>query len=477
MSTSSLVQRLTAAQKTLAACGQSHLLNFHHKLTDAQRASLLEQIEAQDWAMLADAVKTYVLQAPPLHLPTRIEPAPCYPALPSAALKDRYAQARAAGEALIRAGKVAAFTVAGGQGTRLGWDAPKGTFPATPIHNKPLFQIFAEYIAKVHKKYSCIVPWYIMTSPLNDAPTRAFFAQHNYFGLKSADVKFFPQGTVPSFSTDGKALLEAPDRLAANPDGHGGSLRALFTSGSIADMEKRGVQQISYFQVDNPLVRCVDPLFIGLHVQDQAQMSSKMVVKAAADEKVGNFVLADGKVSVIEYSDLPKELEQKTNPDGKPTFNAGSIAIHIIAVDFVKKLNSGRFGLPFHRAVKKVPHIDLKTGAPVTPKEPNAVKLETFVFDALPLCDRSIILETLREDEFGPIKNAEGADSAQTSKQLQINRAARWLKQNGVDVPLDAKGDCNAVIELSLLTAIEPDDLKQVTSLPKQIAAGSQISL
>jgi UDP-N-acetylglucosamine/UDP-N-acetylgalactosamine diphosphorylase len=133
--------------------------------------------------------------------------------------------------------------------------------------------------------------------------------------------------------------------------------------------------------------------------------------------------------------------------------------------------------LPFHRAVKKVPHIDLKTGAYVSPKEPNGVKLETFVFDALPLCDRSIVLETLREDEFGPIKNAEGADSAQTSKQLQINRAARWLKQNNVTVPFDAQGNCTATIELSLLTAIEPDDLKHATNLPKHIAAGSQLSL
>jgi UDP-N-acetylglucosamine/UDP-N-acetylgalactosamine diphosphorylase len=466
-----LPQRHAAARQTLAAVGQAHLLHYYDQLDDARRAALLDQIEAQDWPALAEAVKTHVLAAPTLHLPSRIEPAPCYPAVPAPAQADRYRQARQIGRDLIRAGQVAAFTVAGGQGTRLGWDAPKGTFPASPILQKPLFQLFAESIAKTQLKHRCVVPWYIMTSPLNDAPTRAFFQQHRFFGLHPDDVRFFPQGVVPSFTLDGKAMLDAPDHVASNPDGHGGSLRALFTSGAVADMERRGVRQISYFQVDNPLVRCVDPLFIGLHVMDQAQMSSKMVAKAAADEKVGNFVLADGKIAVIEYSDLPRELERRTNPDGKPTFNAGSIAIHVIAVDFVKQLNAGRFGLPYHRAVKKVPHLDLGSGQLISPAQPNAVKLETFVFDALPLCDRSIVLETLREDEFGPIKNADGADSPATSKKLQSDRALRWLRQAGVQVAGDAE------VDLSPLTAIEPDDLSAAPNLPRLIESGAKLSL
>lgn len=456
------------ALKILTEAGQAHVLKFHDRLNPAQQQSLLEQVAGLDWPRLAELVESHVRQNPRVHLPKSLEPAPYYPAIPTAAMENKYAQARRLGEKLIREGKVAAFIVAGGQGTRLGWDAPKGTFPATPITGKPLFQLFAESLLKTQKKYGAVVPWYVMTSPANDAPTRDFFAAHHYFGLDAGQVFFFPQGTVPSFSLDGRAILESPGRIAVNPDGHGGSLRALYQSGAIADMKKRGVEQISYFQVDNPMVRCMDPLFIGLHAAEGAQMSSKMVAKAHAGEKVGVFALADGRINVIEYSDLPAELANATNPDGSLRFNAGSIAIHVIALSFVEKLNAGRFGLPYHRAVKKVPGVDLETGSPVEPAKPNGVKLETFVFDALQLCEKSIVLETPREEEFAPIKNAEGADSPATSRKMQSDRAARWLRAVGVKVA------DNAVIELSPLTALEPGDLREADR-PKMIVSGNHL--
>lgn len=467
------VDRYKQALSMLKRFGQEHVLKFYDELDDAGRERLLSQVEQYDWECLAEAVQTHVVREPEIELPQRIEPVDYYPIAPgSTELQRKYAEARKLGENLIREGKVAAFTVAGGQGTRLGWDGPKGTYPATPIENKPLFQVFAEFIIKTQRKYEATVPWLIMTSPLNDADTRAFFEQHKHFGLDPANVIFFPQNTVPSFSLDGKALLAAKDQIASNPDGHGGSLRALYTSRALHDLEERGVEQISYFQVDNPLVKCVDPLFIGLHVLDGAGMSSKMLTKAGPLEKVGNFCMADGRVTVIEYSDMPNELAEQRNADGSLRFNAGSIAIHVIATAFVKRLNAGRFALPWHRAVKKVPHIDMKTGEAVEPGKPNAVKLETFVFDALPLAERSSVLETLREEEFAPIKNAEGVDSAVTSKQLQSDRAARWLAAAGVEV------ERNAVVELSHLTAVEPEDLKRGgVKLPRKIEAGSRTSL
>ena len=483
MSADELQDRYQSLRAALEPLGQAHVLNFYDRLKKKGRARLLDQVERHDWPRLADLIETHVKRPPALELPERIEPTPYYSAHPTPDLEGRYRDARELGERLIREGKVAAFTVAGGQGTRLGWDGPKGTYPATPIHHKPLFQVFAEQFRKAEAKYGRSVPWYIMTSPINDEATRHFFEMHSYFGLDPADVTFFPQGTIPSFSLDGRALLEAPDRIAAGPDGHGGSLRALHTGGALADMRRRGVEQISYFQVDNPLVRCVDPLFLGLHAMDGAQMSSKMVAKASPTERVGNFVLADGRVSVIEYSDLPDELARQTDADGRPRFNAGSIAIHAIDVGFVERLNDGTFGLPYHRAVKKVAHIDAETGDAVVPDQPNAVKLETFVFDALPLCERSIVLETLREEEFAPIKNAEGADSPATSRQLQSNRAARWLEAVGVSVPwrdedgAGGGGGVDAVIELSPLTAVEPDDLRQAGSLPAAIEPGTRVAL
>jgi len=469
-----LSARYNQALQALRQAGQEHVLTFYDRLDEGRRDELLGQIEGQDWPRLAELVQTHVRREPELHLPGSIEPAPYYPAQPTHDLRDKYEQAREHGQELIRAGKVAAFTVAGGQGTRLGWDAPKGTFPATPIKGKPLFQVFAESILKVRRKYNAQVPWYIMTSPANDRATRAFFSDHNYFGLHRGDVMFFPQGTVPSFSLDGKALLEAPWRLATNPDGHGGSLRALHRGGALADMKQRGVEQISYFQVDNPLVRCIDPLFLGLHKLNGAQMSSKMVAKSHAGEKVGAFALIDGKIGVIEYSDLPRELAEARDTDGRLRFIAGSIAIHILEVAFVERLNDGTFTMPYHRAVKKVPHIDLQTAQPVEPQSPNAVKLEMFVFDALRFCERSVVLETIREEEFAPIKNAQGDDSPQTSRQLQSDRAARWLEAAGVSVPR-SNGRYDAVIEVSPLTAVEPQDLRGTAIVPMEIPPGAEV--
>ncbi len=463
----------------LARYGQEHLLKFYPALSPPEQEELLGQLEQQDWAEIDALIERYVRQGVRAELPdsARIEPVPYFPAQPTEGQLAHYARAREHGETLIRQGRVAAMTVAGGQGTRLGWDGPKGTFPATPIRRKPLFQVFAEYLRKVETKFDTKVPWLVMTSPINHQATEAFFEEHGFFGLSPEQVTFFEQGTMPSISFDGKVLLADKGELALSPDGHGGSLRALYRSGVLNKLEAQGVSVISYFQVDNPNVKCIDPLFIGLHALEGAEMSSKMLAKARPDEKVGNFCLIDGRVSVIEYSDMPEELAQARTPDGELKFRAGSIAIHVLATSFVRRLNEaeGGFSLPWHRADKKVAHIDLESGERIEPAEPNAVKLETFVFDALPLAEKSVTLETDRVEEFAPIKNASGTDSPETSRKLQSLRAARWLQACGVKVPW--KGDeLGAVIELSHLTAIEPADLRGL-ELPRVIEAGSEVYL
>ena len=356
-------------------------------------------------------------------------------ACPMRSSRPLYDQAQQRGRELLKAGKVAAFLVAGGQGTRLGYDGPKGEFPITPIKNKPLFQVFAEQLRAYTRDFGKPIPWYIMTSDVNDAPTRAFFNKHNFFGCNPADVFFFEQGMMPAFAMDGKLLLAEKDSLALSPDGHGGSLRALERSGAIADMRKRGVEHLSYFQVDNPLVHCIDPLFLGLHDISGSEMSSKTIPKAGALEKVGNFVIGDGVLQVIEYSDLPDELAKQTNPDGTLRFNAGSIAIHALRVSFIERLNAGgKLKLPWHRAEKKVPYVDDK-GQTIKPDKPNAIKMEQFVFDAIPLAKNAIVYETDRAEEFSPVKNAEGTDSPATCKRDQVRRAARWLREAGVSIP------------------------------------------
>src|SRR5258705_3762732 len=248
---------------------------------------------------------------------------------------------------------------------------------------------------------------------------------------------------MPAFAMDGKMLLAEKDSLALSPDGHGGSLRAIFKSGALADMKKRGIQQLSYFQVDNPLVHCIDALFIGLHDMTGSEMASKVLPKSHPLEKVGNFVVADGATQVIEYSDMPEALARETNADGALKFNAGSIAIHVLSVSFVERLNTGgQLKLPWHRAEKKVPYID-DSGNEEKPDKPNAIKLEQFVFDAIPLAKNPLVYETDRFEEFSPVKNAEGPDSPATCRRDQIRRAARWLGEAAVQVPVkDDEPDC-----------------------------------
>ena len=443
----------------LQSIGQPQVLRFFDALNDAGIQRLSAQLQAQDLPALAKLADEYVRNKPHVALPKQIAPVQTLPHDADAAHQDLYSRAAATGESLLKAGKVAAFLVAGGQGTRLGYDGPKGEYPVTPIKKKPLFQVFAEQLLAHGRHYGKAIPWYIMTSDVNDSATRAFFAKNNYFGLHHSEVYFFQQGMMPAFAMDGTLLLGEKDSLALSPDGHGGSLRALQKSGALADMKKRGVEHLSYFQVDNPLVHVIDPLFIGLHAETGSEMSSKTIPKANALEKVGNFVIGDGVVQVIEYSDLPDSLAQQTNADGTPTFNAASIGIHALTVAFVEHLNAGgQLKLPWHRAEKKVPYVD-DAGALIKPDKPNAVKLEQFVFDAIPLAKNAMVYTTTRGEEFSPVKNADGTDSPATSRRDQIRRSARWLTAAGVSVPM-AGDDVNATLEISPLFAASPEQLK-----------------
>jgi len=456
---------------------QSHLLAFWEQLDTAGRENLVAQIEQLDFAKVDDWVANYVKKPVSADVTADFAPARSYSSVPADPEQQRkYRKAIELGRKLISAGKVAAFVVAGGQGTRLGLDGPKGNLPVSPVTNKSLFQIFAEFIAAVSKKYQATCPWYIMTSPLNHTATKEIFRSNDYYGLDENDVFIFQQGSLPNFSPDGKILLADKDKIACSPDGHGGSLKALFHSGAIEDMKKRGVDFVSYFQVDNPLVNIFDPLFIGLHALDNAQMSSKAVVKTEPMEKVGNFCLVDGKVTVIEYSDLPDELAQKRNPDGSLVFGLGSIAIHIINTSFIELLNTGGFLLPLHKAVKKIPYID-QQGRLIESAKPNGIKLESFVFDALPLATKSIILQTRRSEEFSPVKNATGPNSPRTAREAMIARAASWLESAGRPVPRKDDGSVDCFIEIAPSFALNADYLKAKLSQIPNIKPGDKVYL
>jgi UDP-N-acetylglucosamine/UDP-N-acetylgalactosamine diphosphorylase len=465
-------------RRDLARAGQEHLLAFWDELDGDQRRRLLGEIHQLDLTRIPEWVENLVRKPAEVAVPqTNVEPAASYGVKPQGrAEEQKYAEAVKLGSELISAGKVAGFVVAGGQGTRLGFDGPKGNYPISPVKEKTLFAIFAETIAAVSRRHGATCPWYVMTSPLNHTATVEIFEANRHYGLDPLDVFIFEQGTLPNFGFDGRILLADKAHIAKSPDGHGGSIKALQRSGALADMKKRGVEYISYWQVDNPLVRLFDPLFIGLHAIDGAEMSSKAVIKNQPKEKVGNFCLVDGKVTVIEYSDLPDELAEKHNEDGSLVFQLGSIAIHIISTSFVEKLNSKGHSLPLHRAVKKIPHIDLQ-GRPVEPHEPNGVKLESFIFDALPQASRSIILDIDRREQFAPTKNATGVDSAETTRRMMVERAAAWLESAGVEVPRRPNGTADCIIEMAPSFALEPEDVKAKRNDVPPISRGDTIYL
>ncbi len=480
--------RLERVRLLLAKHDQAHLLTFYGELDEDAQSSLLSQVEMIDFALMDDLIKREVLEPgteDQEQFASQLEPAPFH----YFQSKEESEAFRGVGEALLNAGQVAAFTVAGGQGTRLGWTGPKGTFPGTPVTGKSLFQSFAEQILASQRRYGCRIPWYIMTSRQNDDATRSFFLDNNCFGLVRSEIYMFPQGEIPSVdATTGKILLAEKGRIAMNPDGHGGSLRALCASGAIEDMQARGIQHISYFQVDNPLVRVLDPVFIGVHASaddSSAQMTSKMVSKIGPEERVGVFCKDHGKTKVIEYSNLPTELAHEKDSSGQLKFKAGSIAVHILGVPFIEQLgqpaaeSESGVQLPWHRAHKKVSAVDLSTGTVIEPSEPNAVKFETFVFDALQFADQSAIMETSREEEFAPIKNREGTDSAVTSYLSQTVRAANWLSELGTEIPRKDEGgvsEVDAVIEISPLTAMDVEELS-LSALPDRIASGERVVL
>ncbi len=437
-------------ENTIKKHNQQQVMKFWNELSEPSRAKLSAQLEILPWQKLDSLIDQYVINRPVTHIPDDLAPAPFFPLKPA---DDRmaayYDQARAEAEKLLRAGKVSLLMVAGGQGTRLGYDGPKGTYPITPIKNKTLFQFFAEKIYRFGRKYGVKFTWYIMTSELNNTQTIEFFKSNNFFDLDEDQVVFFVQGTMPAFGRDGKLLLAEKDSLALSPDGHGGTLLALKRSGCLDRMKKEGVEHISYFQVDNPLVSIVNPLFLGLHALEKSQMSAIMLAKTGPFEKLGNFCISGGKLNIIEYSDLPDALAESRNADGSLRFIAGSPAIHVISRSFIEELTAdGYLNLPWHRADKKVPFVN-EQGALVTPEEPNAVKLESFIFDALPLASKTMILEADRDEEFAPTKNKTGVDSVESCKAMQIERDARRLERAGVKVRRNAGGIAEPAIEIS----------------------------
>ncbi|MBL8859504.1 MAG: UTP--glucose-1-phosphate uridylyltransferase [Planctomycetes bacterium] len=423
--------------------GQGQVFRFWPQLADLERARLSRTLLSIDLdlvhrlAALARDSQTAVASP-------RFEPPEVFTLRTRQAEPARVAAARARGATLLRDGRVGYLLVAGGQASRLGYDGPKGAFPVGPVSGRSLFEIFARRLIAARERYGARPLWYVMTSIGNDGETRAFFERHRFFGLARDDVFFFTQAMLPALDADGRVLMAAPDAPFLAPNGHGGTLMALRDSGALEHARDHGVEVFSYFQVDNPLAAPADTLFLGLHAEARAQMSSKVVVKRDAEEKVGVLGRVDGKLSCIEYSDLPPELRNARDAQSQLVFGAGNIAVHAIDRAFVERLTDGGLQLPWHVARKSIPALDALGAACEVP----GYKFETFVFDALAFVERSVTLEVDRAVEFSPVKNKSGDDSPKTARSAQCNLHAAWVRAAGRTLPApDEHGDVPVEID------------------------------
>lgn len=458
-------------RRRFAEAGQAHVYAAEPTLDPAGRERLESALATIDLAQVAEFQGLIRGAAARLAAPPRFEPAEVFPLRRAPAEAAEAAEARGAkerGAELLRAGRVGWLLVAGGQASRLGYESPKGCFPVTPVLGRSLYELFALKILATRARYGVAGPWYVMTSEATDGPTRSFFERERHFGLDPADIVFFRQAMVPALDPAGRILMAAPDAPFLAPNGHGGLLAALASSGALGHARERGVELFSYFQVDNPLARPADPLFLGLHALRGARMSSKVVRKRDAAEKVGVLGKVDGRLTCIEYSDLPLELRSARDASGELVFWAGNIALHVLDRAFVEDLTRGRLQLPWHVARKRIP----VTTADGTRSEVEGFKFEAFVFDALELAGPSVVLEVAREREFSPVKNKEGEDSPGTARRDQCRLFAGWAARAGVALPPpDAEGV--HVVEVDPRFAEDEEEfLARLPALPREIAGG-----
>ena len=320
------------------------------------------------------------------------------------------------GKSIIKEGKYAVVTMAGGQGTRLGFSGPKGTFKLDiGEKGKYIFEILTDTLKRGSKEYGFESFWYIMTSEENNYDTIKFFEDNNYFGYNKEKVKFFPQGKLPLIDKEGKFLIGKDLKIREASDGNGGVYVALEKNGMIKDMQENGVEWVFICGVDNIMVNMIDPVFLGMTIDKKVPIASKSISKTYPEEKVGVFCKRDKKPGIIEYIELTEEMRKAQNENGNLVYGDANIVSHLLKVDVIKEIATKK--LDYHVAVKKNAYLneDLEE---VTPTEPNSYKFEAFVFDGFKFLDDMAVLRVKREEEFSPIKNKEGTDSPATAKEI-----------------------------------------------------------
>ena len=440
---------------------QYHLLAYWDELGENNRELLVDQLENIDFGLMQ---KLQLLikdgEANGRHAGSELVPTKVHRLPKNAEQNEFRRKAKVVGEDALGAGTVGVILVAGGQSSRLQYEDPKGFFPVGPVSNRSLFQYYAEQILALERKYDSIIPWFIMTNPFSLQATTDFFQNNDYFGKDKSSIHFFAQRMLPAVDSTGNVLMETKYSPALAPDGHGGLLNALHANRLTDKMDQQELEHLFYFQVDNPLVKIADPVFLGCHILDNADISAKTLKKSNPEEKLGNIVRINGAYSVIEYTELSIEEKNRTTETGELYFNQGSIGIHIFDKNFLKRIAADGKSMPFHVSEKSVKCLD-KNGQLNKPSTPNAFKFEQFIFDAFTQTQNICVVEVERSQEFSPIKNKTGVDSPDTARKDLRNYFGAFLKKAGYDVPTDNDGAVMWNLEISPLVALDAEELEE----------------
>ncbi len=434
---------------------QEQIFQFWDLLDDTQRCKLLKQVRDIDFQQMSRLVRQHLRGTSERLLLCTHKPPPTI----GAADASEVARSEQ-GEAFVRQGKLALVMVAGGQAARLGSKGPQGTYPVGPVSGRSLFEIHTHRIVAARKHYRCPVPLFIMVSELNAQATLQVFEQNNYFGLPKGEVFFFSQRKLPSVDLRGKILLTAEDQIQFNPNGHGGAFDALASQGHLDEMDRRGIELISYFQVNNPLCNPIDPRFIGYHLAADAEMSVKVVPKRSAHEKLSVVVETGDHLGVVNYQQMSDEERSALDEGGKLRYRAGNAAIHLIDARFLRRFAGSGNALPHHAHRKPIKTV-IRKGDAAQRETQMGVRFETCIFDALAEAERTLVYELDRAAEFAPLKNAEGPDSPKTVRQAISNHFGSWLEQVGRPVPRDPQGAVTTSLEVDPRFAFTVEDLRE----------------
>lgn len=389
---------------------QEHLLQAYKNLDYENKQKLLEQICNTDFELLNNLYKNINFEQP---TKGKITPIPYMDK--EKIKKEDLEQYQNIGIETIKQKKYAAVTMAGGQGTRLGHNGPKGTFMLGLNPDKSLFEIFCDKLKHIRDKYNVIIPWYLMTSRENNGATVEFFKKNNYFNYPKEAINFFIQGEIPMLDKNGKILLTEDGLIKNASNGHGGIFEAMVDNEVIEDMKEKGIEWIFIGPVDNPLVQMTDEVMLGYAVACNVLAAGKSIVKANPEEKVGVFCKKNNKPSVVEYTEITKEMSEQRDENGELVYGESHINCNLFNIKAIEKIGNEK--LPYHTALKKATYMNEK-GEIIQGKEPNCYKFETFIFDSFEKIENMVILRGKREEEFAPVKNKEGLDSPKTAIEL-----------------------------------------------------------